>query len=112
MMGTLDHDSIPAYAVRMWRDDNHIYVALPMTVGGIPYITRYPLSEGGLSAALEVLRKRKHEVLSPTEAQALYHPPTAQPMVKLSKAQERLHSETSPEQREAARKLIMKLGLK
>lgn len=111
-MGQLDPSPIPKFAVTMWRDDHHIYVALPMTVGGIPYITKYALSEGGLSAALEVLRKRKHEVLSPTEAQALYKPPTAQPMVKLSKAQEKLHAETTPEQREAARKLIEKLGIK
>lgn len=111
-MGHLDPSPIPPYAVTMWRDDRHIYVALPMTAGGIPYITRFALSEGGLSAALEVLRKRKHEVLSPTEAQALYAPPSAQPMVKLSKAQERLHAETSPEQREAARLLLVKLGIK
>lgn len=111
-MGTLDHDSIPPYAVRMWRDDNHIYVALPMTAGGVPYITKYALSEGGLSAALEVLRKRKHEVLSPMEAQALYKPPATQPMVKQSKAQEKLFAETTPEQRENARKLLEKLGIK
>lgn len=113
MMGTLDPTPIPPYAVTCWwGDDGYIYVALPMTAGGIPYIMRHLASEGGLSAALEILRKRKHEVLSPTEAQALYHPPTQQPMVKLSKAQERLNSETTPEQRERAKLLIEKMGLK
>lgn len=111
-MGHLDPSPIPPYAVTMWRDDRHIYVALPMTAGGIPYITRFALSEGGLSAALEVLRKRKHEVLSPTEAQALYAPPTDQPQVKVSKFREKFLSETSPEQREAARLLLVKLGIK
>lgn len=111
-MGSLDTSPIPAYAVQMWRDDRHIYVALPMTNGGAPYITKYALSEGGLSAALEVLRKRKHEVLSPTEAQALYNLPKSQPQVKVSKAQERLYAETTEAQRESARKLLAKLGIK
>lgn len=112
MMATMDTIPIPPYAVQMWRDDNHIYVALPMTAGGIPYITRYPVNEGGLSSALDVLRKRRREVLSPTEAQALYTLPTHQPQVKLSKAQETLHRETTPDQRERARLLIEKMGLK
>lgn len=111
-MGHLDNSPIPPYAVQMWRGETDIFVALPMSAGGIPYIMRFPLSEGGLSAALEVLRKRRHEVLSPTEAQALYAPPRHQPQVKLTKAQELLHKETTPEQRERARLLIEKLGLK
>lgn len=114
MMAKMDLDCIPPYAVVMWRDDSNIYVALPMTAGGPPYITRYPVTEGGLSAALEVLRKRKHEVLSPTEAQVLYKLPDHQPQVqvKLTVAQTKLHAETTPEQREKARALLERLGLK
>lgn len=112
-MAQLDVDPIPKYAVTMWHgDDGYIYCALPMTKGGAPYITRYLASEGGLTAALSVLRKRKHEVLSPIDAQALYHPPTVQPMVKLSKAQEKLHAETTESQRANARALLVKLGIK
>lgn len=112
-MAQLDPNPIPPWAVTMWYgDDGYIYCALPMTKGGVPYITRYLASEGGLTAALSVLRKRKHEVLSPIDAQALYHPPTQQPMVKLSKAQEKLHAETTEAQRESARKLIAKMGIK
>ena len=112
-MGQLDTDAIPPYAVTMWEGEHDIFVALPMTTGGIPYIMKFPRNEGGLSAALGVLSKRKREVLAPTtDAPANYTVPKHQPQVKLSKAQERLHSETTPEQRENARKLLEKLGLK
>lgn len=111
-MGQLDMDCIPPYAVTVWEGDHDIFVALPMTAGGIPYIMKFPKSEGGLAQALQVLNKRKREVLSPTEAQVLYQPPTKQPMVKLSKLQEKLYSETTESQRESARKLLEKLGLK
>lgn len=112
MMGSLDTTFIPPYAVTMWESDHDIFVALPMTSGGIPYIMKFPKNEGGLAQALGVLNKRKREVLTPTEAQALYTPPAQQPMVKQSKAQERLYSETTPEQRENARRLLEKLGIK
>ena len=112
MMGRIDNDPIPPYAVQAWLGDHDVFIALPMTKGGPCYIMRYPISEGGLAQALEVLKRRKHEVLSPLEAQALYAPPKDQPQVKLSKAQERLRSETTPEQRAKAMALIEKLGLK
>lgn len=112
MMGQLDPDPIPPYAVTCWCDERNVYCALPMTAGGIPYIMKFALSEGGLTSALEVLRKRKHEVLAPLEAQALYSPPTTQPMVHTSKAQERLYAETTEAQRESARKLLAKMGIK
>lgn len=116
-MGTLDTSPIPPWAITIWRgDDSYIYCALPMTAGGVPYVTRYLASEGGLSAALDLLRKRKAEVLDPLEAKALFNPrpnPTAnQPMVKTSKAHERLKAETTEAQRESARRLVAKLGIK
>ena len=113
MMGQRDPNPIPPYAVQMWRGEHDIFVALPMTTGGVPYILKYPLNEGGLSQALEVLSKRRREVLAPTTDQpANYTAPKHQPQVKLSKSQELLHKETTPEQREAARALIERLGLK
>lgn len=117
-MGTLDISPIPPWAITIWRgDDGYIYCALPMTAGGVPYITRYLASEGGLSQALDLLRKRKAEVLDPLEAKAIFNSakanPTAdQPMVKTSKAHERLKAETTEAQRESARRLVAKLGLK
>lgn len=111
-MGKLDDSPIPPYAVQMWEGEHDIFVALPMTAGGIPYIMKFPRNEGGLSAALGVLSKRKREVLAPTlDKPANYTPPAHQPMVKVSKAQERLYAETTPAQREAAQALLRKLGL-
>lgn len=112
MMGQLDHDPIPPYAVTMWANDREIFVAMPMTRGGQPFIISFPLNEGGLTKALEVLRKRPKEVVLPTAAQpANYTKPPVQPQVKLSKASERLHAETTPEQRVAAQDLLRKLGM-
>lgn len=112
-MGSMDKDFIPPWAVTMWEGENDIFVALPMTTGGIPYVMRFAKNEGGLSAALGVLNKRKREVLAPTlDKPANYTIPAQQPMVKLSKTQEKLHAETTPEQRENARKLLEKLGIK
>jgi len=62
---------------------------------------------------LQVLSKRRREVLAPTIDQpANYTVPKHQPQVRLSKAQEKLHAETTPEQRAAAMALIERLGLK
>lgn len=109
-MGQLDHQPIPPHAVTMWLTDHDIIALLPMTAGGQPYMMKFPRNEGGLSQALQVLQKRKEEVLSPTEAK-VFDPPKHQPQVKLSKAQEKLHAETTQEQREAATALLRKLGL-
>ena len=116
-MGVRDMNPIPPHAMQCWLGDHDIFVALPMTAGGAPYIMRFPLNEGGLASALGLLHKRKAEVLDPLEAKALFNPrpgdPTAnQPQVKLSKAQEKLRAETTEAQRESARLLIAKLGLK
>ena len=112
-MGQLDNDPIPPFAVTMWEGEHDIFVALPMTSGGPAYIMRFPRNEGGLSQALQVLSKRRREVLTPTAAQpANYTPPKNQPQVRVSKAQERLYAETTPEQRAKAMALIEKLGLK
>jgi hypothetical protein len=113
MMGQIDQDPIPKWAVTCWCSDHDIFVALPMSAGGPAYIMRFALNEGGLSAALEVLRKRPKEVIAPTlDRPANYTIPAHQPQVKVSKAQERLYSETTESQRENARKLLAKLGLK
>jgi hypothetical protein len=116
MMGKLDKNPVPPWAVQMWATETDIFVALPMTAGGIPYITRYPKSEGGLSAALAVLTVRHPEVPKPTTASpANYSMPPKQPQVqeaKLSAAQLRLREETTESQRANARALLVKLGLK
>jgi hypothetical protein len=119
MMGQLDTDPIPPHAITCWATDHDIVVLLPMKAGGKPYMMKFRLSEGGLAAALAVLIKRKDEVLSPRDAQPLMdahrsnilgEPPRQQPQVRISKVQERLYAETTPEQRDAAQSLLKKLG--
>lgn len=111
-MGTADRDPIPPHAITMWSTDTDIIVMLPMTAGGIPYLMKLPLNEGGLSQALELLKKRKKEVLTPTEAQDLYAPPKNPPQVKVSAHRQRFLDETTETQRENARKVLAKLGIK
>ena len=115
-MGQRDDSPIPPHALTMWLSDNDIIVALPMTAGGTPYLMKLPLNEGGLMQALTLLHKRKAEVLDPLEAKAIFNlrsdPTIDQPQVKLSKAQEKLRAETTEAQRESARRLIAKMGLK
>lgn len=112
MMGKLDTDAIPPWAVTMWEGDHDIFVALPMSAGGIPYIMRFPRNEGGLAQALGVLNKRRREVLTPTEAQAAFDPPKHPPQVKVSERRQRFLDETTEAQRENARKVLAKLGIK
>lgn len=118
MMGVIDMNPIPSHAVQCWLGDHDIFVALPMTNGGTPYIMRFPLSQGGLMSALTLLHKRKAEVLSPLEARAIFNlrplDPTAnQPQVRQSKAEEKLKADGITEaQRENARALLAKMGIK
>lgn len=44
----------PPWAVVAWADAEAVYVELPMEP--VPYIQRFPLTEGGLSKALRTLR--------------------------------------------------------
>ena len=112
-MGKLDPSPIPPHAITCWLTDRDIIVLVPMTNPALPpYMMKFALSEGGLMQALELLKKRKHEVLTPLEAQAAFTPPRHQPQVRVSKAQERLYAETTPEQRENAKRLLEKLGIK
>lgn len=109
MQASADPSPIPPYAVTMWTDGRDIFVALPLTAGGPPYITRYPLAEGGLTAALNVLRKRRAEVASEGN---LLDFTQAHPLVKRSKAQERLYAETTESQRANAMAVLARLGIK
>lgn len=111
-MGQVDRNLPPKHAITMWLSDHDIIAMLPMTAGGTPYLMKLPLNENGLMRALELLKQRKHEVLSPLEAQALYAPPKAQPQVKVSARRQAFLDETTEAQRENARKLLAKLGIK
>lgn len=113
-MGQLDRDPVPPHAVTMWLTDHDIVVLLPMKAGGQPYMMKFPLNEGGLRRALSILQVRKDEVLPASSLSDTFHyeVPRQQPQVRpMGKLRERLHSETTQEQRDAAAALLRKLGL-
>lgn len=50
----------PAWAVTCWCDDSFVYVALPVK-NAAPYIQKFPLTEGGMTKAINILRvQRQH----------------------------------------------------
>lgn len=53
----------PAWAVCAWSDNNAIYIEIPAK-SGIPYISKFALSEGGLSKALSLMRSL-HRTIEP-----------------------------------------------
>jgi hypothetical protein len=118
MNASMDPSPIPPHAITMWLSDHDIIVALPMRAGGPPYLMKLPLNEGGLLKALNLLRERKAEVLSGLEAAEMHRilgasqPADHPPQVKLSKSQEKLHNETTQDQRDRARVLLEKMGIK
>jgi hypothetical protein len=81
MTASLDPTFIPAHAVTCWSDDRHIYVAMPTLSGGQPYITKYPLNEGGLSKTLSVLKTRYDELPTASKNYTI----TPNPIVKTVK---------------------------
>jgi len=104
----------PPWAVVMWSDENNIFIELPMKDPSLPpYIAKYRYSEGGLQQALHALRR------PPEEIKPSYGTPTdytksaaSHPAIKHSPARDRLLKETTESQREMARRVLEKLGIK
>lgn len=113
MMGQLDRDPIPPYAVTMWTNDIEVFVAIPMKDRTLPpYIMSFPFTAEGVTKAMDILRQRPKEVIVPTAAQpANYTKPASQPQVKIGKRREALLNETTQDQRDAAQAVLRKLGL-
>lgn len=93
----------PPYAVMCWVDDGHVHIEIPSKDAKLPpYIQRWPLTEGGLSKALAVMKQGYKEysktgkVLTPIGRQAVRPGRT----VNASEAQ-----------REQARAILKRLGI-
>jgi hypothetical protein len=80
MYDTFSRTFAPPQAVVCWVDDAAVYCAVPAR-SGPPLIQRYPLSEAGLSKALNILRKQNREATRHGQRQ----PPAKPPMVKRAK---------------------------
>lgn len=89
---------LPPWAVTMWADDKAIYSEVPFKDGG-SYIQRYPLSEGGLWKALQVLREM-HRIMGKDKEYE----------VKLVKVRPSKLSATD-EQKSRVRELLKRRGL-
>jgi hypothetical protein len=55
---TFATDFTPAWAVTCWCDDEFVYVALPVK-NAAPYIQKFPLTEGGMTKAINILRVQR-----------------------------------------------------
>ena len=90
----------PPWALTCWVDDNFIYSEVPCA-NGPPLIQKYPLTEGGLSHALNFLRTfhRKHQ---PTGGD---YKITLQANIKRAKP------EGNEAQRAKAREILRKLNI-
>lgn len=88
----------PPYAVIAWADDVAVYVELPRKP--IPYIMKFPLTEAGLSKALNVMRVRHRQEPTRYGNYKLPEPAVTRPTPKFSDAT-----------RETARAILKKQGL-
>lgn len=89
----------PPHAVTMWCDDTRIFVELPAKEGP-PYIIDFPLTEAGLSRAVNILKVEKKKV----GASGKYK---AEPDPRIKRKVETHNEET----REKARAILKKMGL-
>lgn len=55
-MSQLAPSAAPVNALRMWMDGRNIYAEIP---GPTPHIMSFPITEGGLTKALNLLRERQ-----------------------------------------------------
>lgn len=65
MTDTLAPSAAPPYALRVWADNNSIYTEIPGKPGAAPYVIAFPLAEGGLSKALDLLRTKHTDFAGP-----------------------------------------------
>jgi len=111
-MAQMTNSFRPPWAVTIWSDDNNIYVEMPMKDTSLPpYIMKLPFSEGGLQQALYLLRRPKEEI-KPTYGLDYTKAAAQHPTIKHSPSREKLLKETTESQREMARRVLEKLGIK
>lgn len=104
MSAKLAPSAKPSHAVVIWTDDRSIYIEVPTIAAlGVPYVTTFPLHEGGLSKALNFLRTRYEEL---PRHQKNYTAPAAP--VTLRNGKPPIQTEA---QRDQALVVLRKLGL-
>lgn len=90
----------PAWAVIAWVDDNAVYIELPTDT--VPYISKFPLTEAGLSKALGLMRdaRRKQAITHSGGQRILFerHPKLPKPVA-------------TDEQRQAVRGILKRMKI-
>jgi hypothetical protein len=110
MMGHYLTNGAPAWAITAWVDDNFVYTQIPSTKGEPPYIQKYPLTSTGLGEALALMREIYRERHPPGKGRDFISRTATKiaPQVKGRPAKPLLGT---PEQREATRQILKKLGI-
>lgn len=93
---------IPPHAITCWVDDSYVYTTVPCK-SGPPLIQRYPLTEGGLSKALNFLRVQPRQKLGSTRPQPFVSPTIRRELG----AKDRF----TDSQREKTRMVLRKMGI-
>lgn len=93
----------PPWAVTAWVDDVNVYIELP-TVNGAPFVTKFALTEGGLSKALHYMRA-EHNKHQPQGGYYIVPDHTLKPSKGIEKVK------ASERTRESTRAILKRLGL-
>jgi hypothetical protein len=107
MTATLARSAAPVNALRVWCDDVAVYTEIPgKPPNGLPHVMSFPLHEGGLSKALNILRVQHRQVFGRTDSAGVPLDrvgPTAQPSNRPSIG--------TPIQRAHAQAVLRRLGI-
>ena len=97
----------PAWARMMWHDSEAIYMEMPV-VGHPPIIMKYPHTEGGLTAALKMM-KVTYDAAGPHRERNGWQ--TDHPIIKRSREGAKPLPKVTTESRSLARSILKKLGM-
>ena len=87
----------------MWTDAHAIYMEIPHRDGGPPYITSYPLNDGGLGKALAHM-KRHHKVEAPSHTSTFTYAKARHPSTRIAPT-------FSEENRQSVRDMLRKMKI-
>ena len=90
---------VPSWAVTCWCDDAFVYVMIP-ALNGPPLIQKYPLNEGGMTKAINILKVQRRTI-----SKGRVHKESA-PVIKHIRPRA-----LSPKQEDKAKAILRKMGL-
>lgn len=97
----------PPWARLTWHDANFIYMEFPM-VGASPYIMKFSTCEGGLTSALNIMKRLYQDC--DVQAKEHYRKPTGGYTIKRTRTPPKVASPATEAQAEAVRAMLRKGG--